>query len=146
MGLNPLFRPTVLVNGIAMVGYELSIVHSRPLERILMSIEQKTYIAIVLIASSSETLSYTPLYDETTLLIKANSLEEARERAMVYGKSREGNTKNAEGIDITMKFLGILDIKEVVEVLGSDVTAINSRSFNDFSAYESFTELIERKY
>jgi Domain of unknown function (DUF4288) len=111
-----------------------------------MSTEQKTYVAIVLIASSSETISYAPLYDETTLLVKAKSLEEAREHAMVYGKSHEGSNKNAEGIDITMRFLGILDIKEVLEVLGSDVIAINSRSFSDFSAYESFTELLERKY
>jgi hypothetical protein len=111
-----------------------------------MSTEQKNYIAIILIASSSETLSYIPLYDETTLLIKSQSLETARERAMVYGKGLEGSKKSTEGIDITMKFLGILDIKEVLEVLGRDVTAINSRSFNDFSAYESFTELLERKY
>lgn len=65
---------------------------------------------------------------------------------MVYGKSHEGSNKNVEGIDITMRFLGILDIKEALEVLGSDVIAINSRSFSDFSAYESFTELLERKY
>jgi hypothetical protein len=100
------------------------------------------YVAIVLIASTSDSLEYQTLYDETTLIIQANSVEEATAKAVQYGKSCEGSYTSADGFHIVKKFMHVEDVNDVLEETVGDVTAINARFFHDLDAYQKFREML----
>lgn len=57
----------------------------------ITSKEQSFYIAMILYESSSSAPEYKPLYQECFVLIKATSLKEANEKALVYGRKQEGS-------------------------------------------------------
>lgn len=102
----------------------------------------RNYVAIVLISSTSDSTEYQTLYDETTLLIQANSKEEATSKAVQYGQSCEGSYTSAGGFHIVQKFMGVEDVNDILEDLGGDVTAVNSRFFHDLDAYKKFRAML----
>jgi CRISPR/Cas system CSM-associated protein Csm5 (group 7 of RAMP superfamily) len=108
--------------------------------------EQRVFIASILVVTNVEASSYVPLYDKKTLLIHAAELNVAREKAEAYGRDCEVSYLDKNGIQVTKKFLGVADINEAVEVAGKDVTEVSSHVFQDFAAYEKFTEFRQRKY
>lgn len=103
--------------------------------------KKHNYVAIVLLESSSEDKGYTPLYDETTILISANSLEEAKKKATSYGKENYTKFKNKYGMEIEWKFRKVVDVNDILhDSFKDDVVEIYSRHFNDISSYECIEE------
>lgn len=102
----------------------------------------RNYVAIVLISSTSDSPEYQTLYDETTLIIQSNSIEEATSKAVQYGKSCEGSYTSADGFRIVKKFMHVEDVNDILEELGEDVTAINARFFHDLDAYQRFRSML----
>ncbi len=100
------------------------------------------YVAIVLISSTSDSPGYQTLYDETTLIVQANSIEEAKSKAIQYGKSCEGSYTSVDGFLIVKKFVNVEDVNDVLEDLGGDITAINARFFHDLDAYQNFRTML----
>jgi hypothetical protein len=111
-----------------------------------MSLEQQVFIATILVVTNVEVSASGPLYDQKMLLIHANGLNSAREKAEAYGRDCEGSYLDGNGMNITKKFLGVSDISEAREEPGKDVTEVTSHVFQDFAVYEKFTELMKRNY
>lgn len=62
---------------------------------------QSFYIAIIIYKSSSTQPDYQPLYQESFVLIKATSLEDAKAKALNYGKNESVSYTNENGETIT---------------------------------------------
>ena len=106
--------------------------------------QMKTYIAIVIRESTSDLPEYTTLYEETTALIKAVSVEDATAKAKKYFRS-EHTYISAAGFRITTKLLKIEDINEVLGIIDGDVEEINARFFRDYDAYNKFREMLHER-
>lgn len=104
--------------------------------------QKKVYVAIVIRESTSVSPEYTTLYEETTLLIKANSIEDATAKVRRYFKD-EYTYISAAGFKITTKIVKIEDVNEVLGIVDGDVEEINARFFRDYNAYRKFRESLE---
>lgn len=68
------------------------------------------YIAIILYKSSSDQHDYQPLYQESFVLIKAASLEEAKLKAWNYGKNESVSYTNENGETITWSLQQVIGV------------------------------------
>lgn len=100
------------------------------------------YIAILIVAYTSDSPEHNTLYEESTLLINADSIEEAITKANEYGKKCEHIYISAEGYEITKKLLLVEDVNEVLGIVDGDVEEINARFFHDYEAYNKFREML----
>ena len=99
------------------------------------------YVAIVVYESASESLDYTPLYEECITLVKASSEDEARSKVEALGKNRSIKYKNVEGKEISWSLHNIVDINPMLEDSLGEVTEIYARHFNNIDAYRKFETL-----
>jgi hypothetical protein len=104
---------------------------------------KKTYVAIAIRESISDSPEYTTLYEETTLLIKAVSVEDATAKAVKYFRD-EHTYISAAGFRITTRTLKIEDVNEVLGIVDGDVEEINARFFRDYDAYNKFREMLDK--
>ncbi len=107
------------------------------------NVVNNNYIAILIVAYTSDSLSHETLYEETTLLIIAESVEAAFAKAEKYGKKCEHTYISAAGYEITKKLLKIEDVDEVLGIIDGDVEEINARFFRDYKAYNKFREMLD---
>ena len=109
--------------------------------------EQTTqyYAAVVIFENNSPAADYEPLYEETVVLIAAESEEIATEKALVYGKASEFSYDNCYGETITVSFKLLLEVKEVIDELKDfdKGVEIYYRYFEDYAAYEAFEPLLK---
>lgn len=99
--------------------------------------KKHNYVAVILLESSSAHKDYTPLYDETIILIAANSQEEAKEKAASYGEESQTKFKNKYGVDIEWKLRKVVDVNDILrDDFENDVVEIYSRHFSDINSYE----------
>jgi hypothetical protein len=106
------------------------------------------YIAIILYKSSSDALDYQPLYQESFVLIKAASLEEAKIKALNYGKNESVSYKNENGETITWTLQQVVDVNSVLydDIDSSeDVVDLYTRHFRNYEAYQSFEPLLSQE-
>lgn len=96
------------------------------------------YVAILLSQSSSDVTGYEPAYEETLLLIRASSLEDARQQAMKRGHDLSHQFTNALGQTISWHFRSLVDISPVFSEDLGEVTELSCRHFHDIDAYERF--------
>lgn len=103
--------------------------------------KKHNYVAVVLLESSSGHKDYTPLYDETTILIAADSLEEAKVKAASYGAESHTKFKNKYGMDIEWKLRKVVDVNDMLnDDFENDIVEVYSRHFSDISSYECIEE------
>ncbi|MBD2308167.1 DUF4288 domain-containing protein [Chroococcidiopsis sp. FACHB-1243] len=100
--------------------------------------EASFYIAVVLFESSSSAPNNRPLYEECFILIQANSLEEAREKALLYSRQQGCSYQNQYNDTITWTCKQIIDVNSVLYDDFSDVTEIYARHFRNYEAYCQF--------
>jgi hypothetical protein len=100
------------------------------------------YIAVVVYESSSESLGYKPLFEESFMLVKANSLEEAQQKTHQYASDRTSTYKNEAGDSITWNLKHVLDVTQVLDDITSDGTEIYARHFRNYRAYTEFEPLL----
>jgi hypothetical protein len=102
-----------------------------------------TYVAILIVAYISDASNYKTLYEETTLLITAESIEDATAKAEKYGKKCEHTYISADGYEITKKLLEIEDVNEVLGIVDGNIEEINARFFRNYEAYKKFREMLD---
>ena len=106
------------------------------------------YIAIILYKSSSDKSDYQPLYQESFILIKAASLEEAKLQAWNYGKNESVSYTNENGETITWSLQQIVDVNSVLYDdfnSSEDIVDLYARHFRNYEAYRSFEPLLSQE-
>ena len=104
--------------------------------------EQSFYIAVILYESSSSAPEYKHLYEECFVLIKATSLEEANEKALVYSREQEGSYQNEYNNTITWSLKQVVDVNSVLYDEFDDGTELYARHFHNYEAYRLFEPLL----
>lgn len=100
------------------------------------------FAALLVYEASSSARDDEPLYEETVTLFVADSIEEATNKARLYGENRETSYENAEGATITWKLKHVIDVSEVVDNPGEDGAEVYTRHFRNYGAYEMFEALL----
>ncbi|MEH2425960.1 MAG: DUF4288 domain-containing protein [Nostoc sp.] len=106
------------------------------------------YIAIILYKSSSDKHDYQPLYQESFVLIKAASLEEAKAKALNYGKDESVSYINENGETITWSLKQVVDVNSVLYDdfnSSEDIVDLYARHFRNYEAYQSFEPLLSKE-
>ena len=103
---------------------------------------QSFYIAIALYESTSSNPEYLMLYEECFVLIKATSLEQAKDKAWELSKQQEHSYKNGAGSTIAWSLKHIVDVASVLDEGFEDGTELYSRHFRNYRAYYSFEPLL----
>ncbi len=106
------------------------------------------YIAIIIYKSSSDQLDYQPLYQESFVLIKATSLEEAKAKALNHGKNESVSYINETGETITWSLQQVVDVNSVLYDdfdSAEDGVDLYARHFRNYDAYHSFEPLLSNE-
>jgi hypothetical protein len=103
------------------------------------------YIAVILYESSSETPGYKPLYQESFVLIKAASEEEAKVKAQAHGAKEETSYLNENQETITWSLKQLIDVTPVLDERLDDGTELYVRHFRNYDAYREFEPLLGGK-
>ena len=103
---------------------------------------QSFYIAIAIYESTSPDPEYPMLYEECFVLIKATSLEQAKDRAWELSKQQEHSYKNVAGSTITLSLKHIVDVASVLDEGFEDGTELYARHFRNYQAYCDFEPLL----
>jgi hypothetical protein len=106
------------------------------------------YIAIILYKSSSDKPDYQPLYQESFVLIKATSLDLAKEKALKHGKNENVSYTNENGEVITWSLQQVVDVNSVLDDdfnSSEDCVDLYARHFRNYEAYQSFEPLLSKE-
>ncbi|MCA1190328.1 MULTISPECIES: DUF4288 domain-containing protein [unclassified Saccharopolyspora] len=106
------------------------------------SAEAEFYVAVLLIEISSASATEPELYEESFVLVKAESDEEAREKAVDCGKQQAASYPNEDGEIVTWKFKELVEVKKVEDATFDDGSELYSRFFRNYTAYRSFEPLL----
>ncbi|WP_243789931.1 DUF4288 domain-containing protein [Saccharopolyspora gloriosae] len=106
------------------------------------SAKAEFYVALMLIEISSESATEPQLYEESFVLVKAESDEEAKEKAVSYGKQQAASYPNEDGELITWKFKELIEVKQVEDATFDDGSELYSRFFRNYTAYRSFEPIL----
>ncbi|MDR7302735.1 DUF4288 domain-containing protein [Haloactinomyces albus] len=102
------------------------------------STEAESYMAVLVIESSSDAADYEPLYEESFVLLTAHSDEEALEKAREYGKQHEISYEDENHQLVTWKLKHVLEVKQLEDATFDDGSELYSRFFRNYSGYHSF--------
>jgi hypothetical protein len=108
----------------------------------LIGSEEKFYVAVLVWESSSVAPGYQPLYEESFMLLRAASLDEAKTRAEELGRAEQSQYVNENGETITWLFKHLIDVNDVLWDDLADNTTLYSRHFRDYDAYRRFEPLL----
>lgn len=100
------------------------------------------YVAVLLYASSSEDPSYTPMFEECFLLLRADDDEQARSRAEQLGQSSATTFTNSAGQKIQWSLKHVVDVNRVLSDAFDDGSQLYARHFNNYAAYCAFEPLL----
>ncbi|MER7015648.1 DUF4288 domain-containing protein [Saccharopolyspora sp. NPDC000359] len=113
----------------------------RELQQAEHAVEQDYYVAVLVLEATSDAADHTPLYEESFVLLKAESAEEAAEKAADHGKQQETSYQNEDHELITWKLKQVVEVKPLEDATFDDGTELYSRFFRNYQAYESFEPL-----
>ena len=108
----------------------------------MQEIKLPQYAAAILLKLTSDMPNHKALYDETIVLIKASSEEDAMSKALEYGSSRGTTYKNEAGYDVTLSFERISKVDPITENELCEVTEVWGRFFHDFEAYKRMVDSV----
>ena len=101
------------------------------------------YLAVLVTEATKEDGAGEPLYEESFVLLTAESDEEAGEKAAEYGKQQETSYRNENGDLVTWKLKHVVDVRKVEDATFDDGSELYSRFFRNYDAYRSFEPLTE---
>lgn len=104
--------------------------------------ELAPYVAILLYETSSDAVDYEPLYREDFVLIHAESLEQARDKAIARARAEEGSYRNGDGELITWTLKHLVDVNSALQDDLSGDADLYARHFRNFPAYRDFEPLL----
>ncbi|NUS42461.1 MAG: DUF4288 domain-containing protein [Mycobacteriaceae bacterium] len=100
------------------------------------------YVAVLLSEASSDAADHEPLFQESFVLLAAESLEEARENAVMHGRGQETSYRNEDGERITWRLRTVVDVNEVLDPELADGAEIYARHFRDYDSYAAFEPML----
>lgn len=101
------------------------------------SVEPEHYLAVLLLESTSDDPDHRPLYEESFVLVKAESEDEAREKAAGHGKELETSYEDEHHRPVTWRFKELVDVRALEDATFDDGTELFSRFFRDYAAYRA---------
>src|SRR5262249_38587093 len=104
--------------------------------------EQSFYIAIFLYESTSSAPGYRPLYQESFVLIKARSLEEAQAKARARAEEEQVSYTNEAGEIINWALKRVIDVNPTLDDVFEDGSDLYARHFRNYAAYAQFEPLL----
>jgi hypothetical protein len=99
-----------------------------------ISLKPSFYIAVIVYESSADPTDYDPLYEENFMLLKADSEEEAKEKALSH-VNQPHSYKNEYGQTITWSFKQLVELLPVWNTEITDGIELCSRYFRNYEAY-----------
>lgn len=102
---------------------------------------ESLYIGIILYKSSSDKPDYQPLYQESFVLVKASSLDLAKEKALKHGNNENVSDTNENGEVITWSLQQVIDVNSVLDDdfdSSEDCVDLYARHFRNYEVYQSF--------
>jgi Domain of unknown function (DUF4288) len=106
------------------------------------TIEPSCYVAVILYESSSDVPEYQPLYQESFVLLKATSLEEAEAKALAYGTQEQVSYQNENRETIRWSLKQVIDVNSVLDDELDDGSELYARHFRNYEAYCAFEPLL----
>jgi hypothetical protein len=113
-----------------------------------MAIDQQgtdVYIAVVIYESSSDSPTYEALFEESFMIVKASSLEEAQQKANQHATAHTSSFKNEAGDSIVWRLKHIIDVNQVLYDANTDGAEIYARHFRNYQSYREFEPLLSGK-
>ncbi|MHB8597579.1 MAG: DUF4288 domain-containing protein [Ktedonobacteraceae bacterium] len=107
-----------------------------------MQIEPSFYMAVILYEAQSDAPDYEPLYEESFVLISANSEEEAGEKAKIHTQQQLTRYQNEFGETITWVVKQIVDVSPVLTDTIEDGSELYTRHFRNYQAYSAFEPML----
>ena len=106
--------------------------------------QQKTnvYVAVLVYESFSSSPEYKALFEESFMLVKASSIEEAHQKTQKYADAHTSTFQNEAGDSITWNLKHIVDVNQVLYDINSDGSEIYARHFRNYQAYKNFEILL----
>jgi hypothetical protein len=130
-------------SGIGSVGIGPGTIDPREFRPETFSSEPDFYVAVLVTESTSDTEGYQPWYEESFVLVKAESDAEAQEKAIEYGKSMGTSYQDEHHQLITWRLKRIVEVKRVEDATFDDGTELYSRLFRNYAGYESLDALAD---
>ncbi|GAB2733144.1 hypothetical protein GCM10027174_02180 [Salinifilum aidingensis] len=96
------------------------------------------YVAVLLLRTTSEEEGHRPLYEESFVLLKAESAEEAETKAGDLAKQQQTTYRDENHTLVTWKLERVLEVKPLEDSSFDDGTELYSRLFRDYRAYRAF--------
>jgi hypothetical protein len=111
-------------------------------ESSLPASSSEIFIAVILYEASSNELPNQPLYEESFVLIKAASLDEARTKALSYAQQSETSYRNERDETITWSLKRIIDVSPILSDFFEEGAELYSRHFRNYEAYCAFEPML----
>ena len=112
----------------------------------IMSNDRRVFIIVFVTESSVGEPGANLSYQECFSLIKAPSLEEAKQKAVDYANNDNTSYANVYGETVTWVVKQIIDITETLEDkfdLHTDAVDLYVRGFDDYEAYQSLFDVTQ---
>jgi hypothetical protein len=103
---------------------------------------QRLFVAVILSEATSDAPGHRPLYEESFVLVRAASVEEASERAEELGRGEQTEYLNEAGETIRWSLKHVVDVSDVVDDELGDGATVYARHFRDYDAYRRFEPLL----
>ncbi len=107
-----------------------------------MQSKSSFYMAVILYEAQSDAPDYKPLYEESFVLIRASTEDEAREKAAIYTQEQLSSYQNEFGETITWVVKHIIDVSPVLTDTIEDGSELYARHFRDYQAYSAFEPML----
>ncbi|MER2091909.1 MAG: DUF4288 domain-containing protein, partial [Saccharopolyspora rectivirgula] len=86
---------------------------------------------------------YRPLYEESVVLLKAETEEEAQQHARELGKQQEAVYEDENHKQVKCRLKQVVEVRKLEDPSFTDGTELYSRFFRNYSAYRSLELLAE---
>ena len=111
-----------------------------------MSNDRRVFITVFVTESSIGEPGANLFYQECFSLIKASSLEEAKQKAVDYANNTNTSYANVDGETVTWVVKQIIDVTNTLEDkfdLYTDAVDLYVRGFEDYEAYQSLFDVTQ---
>lgn len=103
------------------------------------------YAALVLTKATTDDPASAPLFEETVLLVHAETVDEAWSKADAIARSRLARYRNADGRLVTWSLERIVDVAPTIHDPAMDGAEVYARHFENFDDYVRFESLMRRQ-
>lgn len=108
-----------------------------------VSARAEHYLAVLVHEATSEAPGHVPFYEESFVLLKAESRQEAAEKANSLGKQQEASFDDEQHRPVTWKLKQVVEVKPVEDDTFDDGSELYSRFFRNYEAYRGMDPLTE---